>query len=798
MITPITMNNITTQYNSYKHLLTAIVVLAISLVATAQPQQEQCSSAIIHQRLMATNPAYAQRMQLNEQLLQQAIAARGPINTVQTVPYIIPVVVHVIHLGEPVGTGTNISDAQILSAIQSLNYAYRKAPGTHFDGSGVDANIEFCLVQKDTAGNPTTGINRIDGTGIANYENVGITDTNEAQIKALNFWDNTKYYNIWVVSEIDDNNGGAGTQGYAYYPPGGYFSLDGTVVLHNAFGFDPNGTIGYNLKPYTNLNTTMVHEIGHALDLFHSFQGDSSGTACPPNTLGQCATEGDMVCDIPPHKRSTSNCIADTTSNLCAPGTTAGDYQHNYMDYSSQLCRNMFSADQSTRMSGTLTSLRASLVSQSNLLACGCGGASVTIAQTSGSDTVCAGQSVSFTATPEGATANIAFQWYLNGDSIAGATTPTLTSSTLVSGELVCIIIPDTLNPSDTDTSNTISITVLPVVTPSVSIVNQSGLYNTCTGNTVTFVATPTAGGNAPIYQWHVNGTTIGTDTSKLVTTLPFGTDIITCTIVSSEMCATPTTANSNSITVTVANGPVINYVTDQNVCGGTVAATNLSSSPAGATYQWTNSNPSIGLGAFGSGPNIPSFTAVNGTTAPIQATITVKPQLGLACLGTQASYVITVNPTPMILQNGASLTTFNTGPSYQWFRNNLPIPGANDPTYTPVEPGNYSLIISNSPCSSNVIITTTDIEEKNNPYYFELYPNPNNGVCTILFNALVTTEYKLEIKNALGALVYKETLGDFAGAYSKQLNLAEYGKGIYFISISNSINETVKKIVVY
>jgi hypothetical protein len=38
----------------------------------------------------------------------------------------IPVVVHVINNGEAVGTGTNISDAQVLSQITTLNNDYRK------------------------------------------------------------------------------------------------------------------------------------------------------------------------------------------------------------------------------------------------------------------------------------------------------------------------------------------------------------------------------------------------------------------------------------------------------------------------------------------------------------------------------------------------------------------------------------------------------------------------------------------------------------------------------------------------
>src|SRR5687767_15094475 len=56
------------------------------------------------------------------------------------VVYTIPIVVHVIHLGESPGTGSNISDAQIYSAINGLNDRFRNNIG-----SGFDVEIQFCL-----------------------------------------------------------------------------------------------------------------------------------------------------------------------------------------------------------------------------------------------------------------------------------------------------------------------------------------------------------------------------------------------------------------------------------------------------------------------------------------------------------------------------------------------------------------------------------------------------------------------------------------------------------------------------
>jgi hypothetical protein len=776
-----------------------IVALALPFGIRAQKKAEPCNSALIHNKLMATNPEYAAKMKHNEEVLQHAISIIGSVNQTQTVVYKIPVVVHVIHLGEAVGTGTNITDAQIQSAITALNDAYRKKPGTPFDGNGVDMNVEFCLVSKDPNGNPTTGIERINGTGVGNYENVGVdgTTNNEAQIKALSFWDNTKYYNIWVVSEIDDNNGGPGTQGYAYFPPGGSFNLDGTIVLYNAFGFDPTGSLGYNLKSYTNMNSTMIHEMGHALNLYHTFEGDGTGSTCPPNTPGQCSTEGDKVCDIPPHMRSTSNCIADGTANTCASGTTAGDYQHNFMDYSSDLCTNMFTAGQSARVTATLTSLRALLVDSTNLTACGCSGTAVSIAITAGTNPMCAGQSsITFTATPSNGGSNPAYQWYLNSIAVSGQTGVSYTSSTLTNETVTCIMTSSVPGEMPV-TSNAIVVSSSSSVTPTIGIALTTGSTTACTGDSLVFTATATNGGTNPVYHWQVNGIDVGTDSTIYGSTLTTGTSVVTCRLVSDAACATIASVTSSAINVNVTSAPVVNFVSDKNVCGGNISATNFSSTPSGATYTWTNSNTAIGLAAGGNG-NVPAFTAVNATSAPITGTVTVTPSLNNGCQGIPSTYDITVNPTPTISQNGSTLSS-STGISYQWYLNNQQIVGDTNQTITPTQSGNYSVIVGGSTCPSDTIhVINAGISQLDAAPFFTVYPNPNEGNFTVSFMVSVKATYTLRLVNALGALVYEETLNDFNGAYSKQMDLSKYGKGVYMVSVSSPNLEITKNVIVY
>jgi hypothetical protein len=306
-------------------------------------QAEECASGKIHQRLMAMDPVYAQTIQERNMLIKQY--SKNAVSNKSGTVFQIPVVVHIIHTGESVGTGANISTAQINSAITRLNDRYRN---TH--GSSVDTEIEFVLAIRDPDGNATTGINRVDGSGVTNYSADGVdagggTGADEETIKNLSRWPATQYYNIWVVTEIEGNNGGFGTQGYAYFP-GARPALDGTIIMNTAFG--TTGTV----NSFNNQGRTLVHELGHGFNLYHTFEGDQDGTVCPSGN-------GDEVADTDPHIRAASNC--PTGTNSCTGGSI-DDLTSNFMNYSNQSCALEFTAGQVTRMRAAILASRPSLV----------------------------------------------------------------------------------------------------------------------------------------------------------------------------------------------------------------------------------------------------------------------------------------------------------------------------------------------------------------------------------------------------------------------------------------------------
>ena len=129
-------------------------------------------------RGMATSEPYARNFD----------AVRAAVNVCKRRPtcnldvYTLPVVVHVIHRGSPVGVEENITDAQILSAIEGMNDDFRNRVS---DGDGSDMFIQFEMARR-TSGEPTNGILRVNGNSVPGYAQHGISngqDDDSNQIK---------------------------------------------------------------------------------------------------------------------------------------------------------------------------------------------------------------------------------------------------------------------------------------------------------------------------------------------------------------------------------------------------------------------------------------------------------------------------------------------------------------------------------------------------------------------------------------------------------------------------------------
>ncbi|HNB81686.1 MAG TPA: hypothetical protein PLP14_06265, partial [Chitinophagaceae bacterium] len=149
--------------------------------------------------------------------------------------------------------------------------------------------------------------------------------------------------------------------------------------------------------------------------------------------------------------------------------------------------------------------------------------------------TICAGASVTFTATPTNGGTTPVYQWKVDGVNV-GTNSATYTTTTLTNGQVVtCTMTSNSTCTSNTSSnSNSITITVTSGA-QSVSITTSSTTI--CAGTAVTFTATGTNVGTSPVYQWKLNGSNVGTNSPTYSnSSLPNGA-VVTCTLNSYSTC---------------------------------------------------------------------------------------------------------------------------------------------------------------------------------------------------------------------------------------------------------------------
>ncbi|MCI9844383.1 T9SS sorting signal type C domain-containing protein [Flavobacterium pectinovorum] len=138
-----------------------------------------------------------------------------------------------------------------------------------------------------------------------------------------------------------------------------------------------------------------------------------------------------------------------------------------------------------------------------------------------------------------------------------------------------------------------VAVTVNPNLPASVSIA-ASPTGAICSGTSVTFTATPTNQGTAPTYQWRVNGSNVGTNSSvsTFTTTTLANNDIVTVVMTSNASpCLTGSPATSNSVTMLVSSISAGGSVAGSTVvCPGTNSATLTLSGHTGSVTGWESS----------------------------------------------------------------------------------------------------------------------------------------------------------------------------------------------------------------
>jgi ATP-dependent exoDNAse (exonuclease V) beta subunit len=93
------------------------------------------------------------------------------------------------------------------------------------------------------------------------------------------------------------------------------------------------------------------------------------------------------------------------------------------------------------------------------------------------------------------------------------------------------------------------------------------------------------------------------------------------------------------------------------------------------------------------------------------------------------------------------------------------------------------------------VINITTSLNEININYLM-VYPNPSRDIFNVTFTSEDAQDLKVRILNVIGEELISDELEQFIGEYTKQIDLTNNAKGIYFLEIETDDGVINKKLI--
>ncbi|MBL4703468.1 MAG: PKD domain-containing protein, partial [Flavobacteriales bacterium] len=300
-----------------------------------------------------------------------------------------------------------------------------------------------------------------------------------------------------------------------------------------------------------------------------------------------------------------------------------------------------------------------------------------------------------------------------------------------------------------------------------------------CTGDNVTLTAT---GGTT--YTWST-----GQTTSSFVDT-PAGTTTYNVTAVDGAGCS-----DNATITVTVNTNPITTVTADTSICSG---ETVMLTGNGGADYFWNTTETTQSILASPTSTSTYSVISSNGS-----------------CVGTTASVVVTVLPSPTMIATASATTVYitsgatvnftNTGSpatSYNWNFGDGNSSTSTSPSNTYSLVGTYTVILTGTlgSCTDTDTITITvlmsvAIHEVVDGISMTMYPNPTEGLVNINMVNTNNVNVEIQIMDAIGKIIgsQQHTGHDIRTSF----DLSNRPAGIYLVRVLTNGGVLTKRISV-
>jgi len=393
------------------------------------------------------------------------------------------------------------------------------------------------------------------------------------------------------------------------------------------------------------------------------------------------------------------------------------------------------------------------------------------------SGAVCQGSAVTFTATATNGGTSPSYQWMV-GSTQVGTNSSTYSYIPVNADAVSCVMTSNyACLTGSASVSDNLTMQVNTILAASVTIASNPG-STICAGTGVTFTATPVNGGASPSYQWFNNGTLITGQTNSTYSSYALANnDAITCEMTSNLLCSSGSPATSNSITITITTISTNATATPSTICAGSCSTLNAT---GGTYFTWDNGNT----------------TPMQIVCPPTTTTYTVSVTTSNGCTGS-ATVTVYVNPLPAVPTITQIVGDLQSSPAstYQWYLNGGIINGATSQTYTPLQNGNYTVVVTDvngcSATSAAFNVTWVGITETGNADYMHIFPNPASDVITVEIPSL-TNSKMIAIYNVEGQLILQQPMLQA----KTEINISGLATGIYVLKLYSDEKTRVTRFV--